>query len=66
MIRTARHSYKVTILHVAVDSGLFPAEHVDDLFNIMDEQPTQESNGSLTCTTISFGGSLLRPRNHDQ
>lgn len=41
MIRTARHSYKVTILHVAVDSGLFPAEHVDDLFNIMDEQPTQ-------------------------
>jgi len=45
MIRAALTSDKVSILNVAVDSGLFPAEHVGELSEMMDNQLEAESVG---------------------
>jgi len=45
MIRPALHSDKQAILHVAVDSGLFPAEHVGELAEMMNDQLEAETSG---------------------
>ena len=45
MIRAATPTDRSAILEVAVDSGLFPAEHVGELGVMMDDQLGQEAEG---------------------
>ena len=45
MIRPATATDKAAILDVAVDSGLFPAEHVGELADMMDTQLGAEAEG---------------------
>jgi len=45
MIRPATTQDKTTILEVAVDSGLFPAEHIGELAEMMDSQLESENEG---------------------
>ena len=50
---------KSAISEVAVDSGLFPAEHVGELGGMMDEQLGAEAEGHHWIVKTSDGGQVL-------
>ena len=59
MIRPATAADKPAILDVAVDSGLFPAEHVGDLADLMDAQLGAEADGHHWIVRAADDGQVL-------
>ena len=59
MIRPATSADKSAILEVAVDSGLFPAEHTGDLADMMDAQLGAEAEGHHWIVRTGDGGTVL-------
>ena len=59
MIRPATPADKAAILDIAVDCGLFPAEHVGELGAMMDDQLGAEAEGHHWIVEADGAGQVL-------